>query len=265
MKLKKLNRLPVLLLIVSLSSLTVPSFAQYVHFVESGKIEFEKKVNVYAKLKDRITKNSTFWQKIYDEYRRTQPQFATSKSTLSFSNDKSVYQLLEEGKSAMSFLGGEPWLTINNTVYRNFNTDSVTTVKKVFEEDYVVKDKRMDVLWKMTNEVREIAGYQCRRANGLVMDSIYVVAFFSEEIVPSGGPESFSGLPGMILGVALPHENVTWFATKVEVIKQLPPNAPTTFPRKAKQFTRKDYEADLQKNMKNWGERGIDALKAFML
>jgi GLPGLI family protein len=48
-----------------------------------------------------------------------------------------------------------------------------------------------------------IAGFNCRRANAMIMDSIYVVAFYTDEILTTGGPESFSGLPGMILGVAL--------------------------------------------------------------
>jgi GLPGLI family protein len=50
------------------------------------------------------------------------------------------------------------------------------------------------------------------------MDSIYVVAFYTDQIPVSGGPESFTGLPGMILGVALPYEHITWFATKVSEI-----------------------------------------------
>lgn len=265
MKSNQVNHLQVCMLMVFLLLLSMPGYAQYVHFGESGKIEFEKKVNMYAKLKDKVSGNDPFMQKIYDEYRRTQPQFTTSKSTLSFSNGKSVYQFLEESKPTMSFYGDEPWVTVKNTVYRDLNTDSITSIKKVYGEDYVVKDKSTDILWKATNEVREIAGYQCKRANGLILDSIYVVAFFCEEIIPSGGPESFAGLPGMILGVALPHENVTWFATKVEINKQLLPDPPTKFPRKTKQFTRKEFEDDLQKSIKNWGKWGKDALKAFIL
>jgi GLPGLI family protein len=98
----------------------------------------------------------------------------------------------------------------------------------------------------------------------LILDSIYVVAFYSEEIVPSGGPESFSGLPGMILGVALPHDNVTWFATKVEIDKPLP-NSPMQFPRRAKQVTQKEYEESLRKSVGSRGQWGEDALKAFSL
>lgn len=71
------------------------------------------------------------------------------------------------------------------------------------------------VEWKYTDEIRNIAGYDCRRANAIIRDSIYVVAFYAEEIPVPTGPESFHGLPGMILGLAIPSEHITWFATKV--------------------------------------------------
>jgi GLPGLI family protein len=250
--------------ILALVFCTQSSFAQHTYFVETGKIEFEKRVNMFAKLKNRIQSNNTFSQKIYDEYRKTQPQFAISKSILSFSPEKSVYQFVEEEKQGMSSFANDPWIMVKNSIYRSFKTDSITAIRKVYDEDFVVKDKKPDVLWKMTNEVREIAGYQCRRANGLILDSIYVVAFYSEEIIPSGGPESFSGLPGMILGVALPHENVTWFATKVELNKPVT-DTPIQLPRRAKEVSGTEYVESLKKSMKNWGQWGEDALKAFIL
>lgn len=250
--------------IIGLISLSQLSFAQHAYFVQSGKIEFEKKVNMYAKLKNRISKDNIFMEKVYEEYRRTQPQFVTSKNALNFSSENSVYQFVEDEKQVMSAFANDPWIMVKNTIYRSFKTDSITAIRKVYDEDFVVKDKKPDILWKITSEVREIAGYQCKRANGLILDSIYVVAFYSEEIIPSGGPESFSGLPGMILGVALPHENVTWFATKVEIDKPLP-NTPMQLPRRAKQVSQKEYEESLRKSMRNWGQWGDDALKAFIL
>jgi GLPGLI family protein len=250
--------------IISMIVVFQPSYAQHAYFVQSGKIEFEKRINMYAKLKSRISKDNIFMEKIYEEYRKTQPQFAISKSVLNFSSEKSIYQFLEEEKQRMSAFANEPWMMVKNSVYRNFKTDSVTAIRKVYDEDFVVTDRKPDILWKITNEVREIAGYQCKRANGLILDSIYVVAFYAEEIIPSGGPESFSGLPGMILGVALPHENVTWFATKVEIDKPLPAS-PMQLPRRAKQVSQKEYEESLRKSMRNWGQWGEDALKAFML
>ncbi len=102
-----------------------------------------------------------------------------------------------------------------NTIFTNIATKQTVDQKKVFDQAYLVKDSVTRIKWKITDETREIAGYTCRRANGIYLDSIYVVAFYTTRIPVAAGPESFNGLPGMILGVALPHENITWFATKV--------------------------------------------------
>jgi GLPGLI family protein len=82
---------------------------------------------------------------------------------------------------------------------------------------YLITDSIRKIHWKITSEIKMIAGFSCRRANAIIMDSVYVVAFYTDEIIPRGGPESFTGLPGMILGIALPYDHTTWFATRVSL------------------------------------------------
>src|SRR5690606_20869137 len=84
-------------------------------------------------------------------------------------------------------------------------------------ENAIIKDCIKKIKWKITDEYREIAGYNCRRANGLTQDSVYVVAYYTVEIPVDGGPESIHGLPGMILGMVVPSQHVSYFATKVEL------------------------------------------------
>jgi GLPGLI family protein len=94
-------------------------------------------------------------------------------------------------------------------------TKQTTSKKNVGGSSFLVQDSTRKIKWKITDETRNIAGFEYRSANKLKMDSVNVVAFYTDEITTSGGPESFSGLHGMILGVAIPHEHITWFATKV--------------------------------------------------
>ena len=49
------------------------------------------------------------------------------------------------------------------------------------------------------------------------MDSVYVFAFYTDEITISGGPCSINGLPGMILGLTIPRLYTSYLATKVMV------------------------------------------------
>jgi GLPGLI family protein len=154
-------------------------------------------------------------------------------------------------------------VTQNNTIYTDLQTETSIEQKKVFEETFLVKDSTRKIRWKITDETREIAGFTCRRANAIIMDSIYVVAFYTDKIPVSGGPESFTGLPGMILGVALPHENITWFATSVTDMtleqKALLP------PKKGKPVNNQGLKQTLQAATKDWGTWKDGYLKAFSL
>lgn len=112
----------------------------------------------------------------------------------------------------------------------------------------MLTDSLRKIRWKITDETREVAGYQCRRANALILDSVYVVAFYTDEIHVSGGPELFSGLPGMILEVALPHDNVIWRATKVTINNGIAPLSP---PAKGRSITFDELETTIISLFKN--------------
>ncbi|WP_316746515.1 GLPGLI family protein [Pedobacter gandavensis] len=241
------------------------SFAQNVRFTTDGVIEFERKTNMWATLKKRINKdNETYLQPAYDSYKKNQPQFKILKSTLTFSNDKSLFTPLPDtGKDVSGFWGSDPNSTQNNTIFSDLASSSFITQKKVFEETFLVRDSLRKINWKLTSETRDIAGYECRRANAIIMDSIYVVAFYTDKIPVSGGPESFSGLPGMILGVALPHENVSWFATSV---KDKPVTAAELkAPVKGKAVNTKGLNDTLNGVLKDWGSYAQTVLKALTI
>lgn len=258
-----MKRFSIILLLLLLScSLT---FAQNAHFSTNGVIEFEKNVNMFALMKKNINKdNEAYMLPAYESYIKNQPQFKTLKSTLTFSqNNTTLFNPIEPEASSNGFFGGNVMAEQNNIIYTDVANHTSICQKKVYEETFLVKDSTRKINWKITSETREIAGFKCRRANALILDSIYVVAFYTDEIPVSGGPESFNGLPGMILGVALPHENVTWFATKVTdlLANQKSPVPPT----KGKPTDNKGLAKILQGALKDWGDYAQMALKAFSL
>ena len=188
----------------------------------------------------------------YEQYKKTQPQFKVLKSTLTFDAGKTLFTPIPPETVSSSFMN-IPTSEQFNTVYTDLAARSVTEEKAVFDETFLVKDSVRKIKWKITDETREVAGYACRRANGLMMDSIYVVAFFANQIPISGGPESFGGLPGMILEVALPHENLIWRATKVT--EAAGADAAITPPKKGKPVNNKQLHDVLNEVFKNrWGD-----------
>lgn len=240
------------------------AYAQHARFATEGVIEFEKRVNMHAQILKMINKdNEVYYVPMLEQYKKTQPQFKTLKSTLAFSRDKTLFTPLEPEQTARGLFSELPAAGQNNVIYSDLGAFKSTVQKKVYEETFLVTDSIRKINWKLTSEKRDIAGYSCRRANAIIMDSIYVVAFYTDEIPVSGGPESFAGLPGMILGVALPHENITWFANLVSD-KALPPGS-LTVPKKGKPTDNKGLLETLRSVMKNWGEFAQIQLKALLL
>ncbi|MES2456735.1 MAG: GLPGLI family protein [Bacteroidota bacterium] len=236
---------------------------QHKHFITSGVIEFERTMNMFALVKKKVTKHSMENKPFYESYLRTEPQFLTLKSTLTFgANNITLFNPVPPAKN-VHWWYDSPMANQLNIVYSDLKSGQSVVQKEFYERTFLIKDSIRNIKWKITDETRMIAGYTCRRANAIVLDSIYVVAFYTDEIHISGGPESFNGLPGMILGVAVPHENVTWFATKVTESavdpKKLVP------PKKGRELTNKQAYEEMKKAMSNAGDLAIFLLKGLLL
>ena len=246
------------LLIFIFINIALHAAAQNPVYLTEGRIEYEKRLNAHARL-DAIFRNDngSTWKDM--EKKRT-PKFKITYFELRFHNNTTLYAPGRENPENAR-LRAEP--ADDNVVYSELDKSESIAQKKVFEEVFLVKDSTRSIRWKITDEKRNIAGFDCRRANAIIMDSVYVVAFYTDAIITPGGPESFSGLPGMILGVALPYEHVTWFATKV--LTEDIPTARLQPPVKGKKVDNKTLLETLNKTLKNWGSYGLAYITATML
>lgn len=225
-------------------------------FISQGKIEFERSVNVYAQISNDDEGEWT------DLLKKMSTHFKTTYFDLLFHKNKSLYRPGRESTDKdNSFLLQPP--AQDNTIYADLDNENAISQKNIFDDLFLVQDSLRRIKWKITTETRNISGFSCRRANAIIMDSIYVVAFYTDEILASGGPESFTGLPGMILGVSLPHEHISWFATKVEAIPIS--DAQLTPPAKGKKTDNAALKETIQKSLKNWGKRGRRYMQAALL
>lgn len=217
-------------------------------FLQAGKIEFERKINVHRQIEGS---DNVEW---YKEYVLKMPRFHTTYFDLHFAEGKTMYK---PGRSSPDATKQNNWMvgpSKENYVLADLKNQVVSSQKNVFEETYILLDSGKHLEWKMSDEVRNIAGFDCRKAVARICDSVYVVAFYTDEILVSGGPESFNGLPGMILGLAIPRLYTTWFATKVELIT--PGEKEFTLPRKGKKITEPELTSILKRSMTDWGAEG---------
>lgn len=176
-------------------------------FIRSAKITFEKKINQ----KQQIAEND--W--ISDDAKDKMSKYRTSSWEYSFNDSSSIYK----AKPKESLNDNNFFFIANdntNEMYIDFSKKARVIRKPINGEDFILKDTIPHLQWKIVHDVRQIAGYECRKATAVINDSVTVVAFYTDEILLKGGPEGFTGLPGMILGLAIPRYNTTWFATKVE-------------------------------------------------
>lgn len=229
-----------------------PARAQNNIFLTEGKIEYERKLNLYS-----LFENDDSWSELE---RKTMPQFKTSYFNLEFSKNKTLYKPGRENTDNNK-LWEQP--AEENIVYSDLDNEKCISQKKVFEQVFLVQDSIRRIRWKLTDENRTIAGFPCRRANAIIMDSIYVVAYYTDEIVTPGGPESFSGLPGMILGIALPHQHLTFFATKVQAVGV--PDTDLVPPAKGKKVDNSTLKQTMEESLKSWGKYGRRYIQATML
>ena len=105
----------------------------------------------------------------------------------------------------------------NNTkiIYQDLKNGK-SEVQIQIDDKYILADTLQNITWRFTDEYRNIAGFDCRRVNGSTPDSLYLVAFYTDELPVTGGPALSHGLPGMILGLAIPEMHIQYWATKIE-------------------------------------------------
>jgi GLPGLI family protein len=228
-------------------------------FLSHGKIEFERRINLYAQREAIADPGDDAWLEFS---KKLTNKFKTDYFDLLFTRTRTLYRPGRESADKPDPFFFQPPAQ-ENVIFADLDQVRSVSEKKVFEQTFLVADTMRAIKWKITDETRVIAGFNCRRANAMIMDSIYVVAFYTDEILTTGGPESFSGLPGMILGVALPHQHVTWFATKVEAVAV--PETQIAAPAKGKRVTETALLQTLQNAIKDWGKQGRQFIEDAML
>ncbi len=202
--------------------------------LSNGVITYERKTNLLKKYKKEDTRKWLDGKKIkIDEFK------------LYFNPTQSLFipvQVAEEGRMS--------WATFKNTVYQDLENEQRLSLYSLFGEAIYVKDSLILREWKITDRKRKISGYDCRRAIWQKNDSTKIYAWYTDEILPSCGPETFNGLPGTILGLATEDGGVVYFAKSVKAqsnnINEMIPDT-----KKKDVLTEQELRIQLEKRAKN--------------
>lgn len=184
---------------------TTTSKAQ--QFVDKAVIEYEVNTNL------KKTMSNDSWDEMLKD---NLSDLKISYFTYTFADNKSIYKF-DRWSPKTRIPKQKKEADEENVWYFDFTTKKMNMQKQIVGTNFVISDSVQNIQWKITNEHREIAGYNCRKAVGKIMDDVYVFAFYTDDITISGGPCSINGLPGMILGLSIPRLYTSFMATKIDV------------------------------------------------
>ena len=168
--------------------------------ITHGVILFERKTNLLKKYDSPESQRWLRGEKV-----------KIDRFNLHFSPEKSIFLPIESAVPSKT-----DWATSKNKVVQDFEKRERICIYNLFGESKVVKDNIVERNWKITERKRNIAGYSCRRAIWNKNDSTRIYAWYTDQLIPSTGPETFNGLPGTILGLATEDGGVVYFAKLVQ-------------------------------------------------
>ncbi len=210
-------------------------------FLDKANIEYEYTQNIKKNM------GSGTWQ---DAMAEKMPNLQVGYFKLTIANNKSVYKF-DRWKEKEKF---PEWFSRDNKTvwFHDFSTGKTSQEKDMIGSMINVEDSIPQLEWRLTSESRVIAGFNCKKAVTKIFDSVYVFAFYTEEITVPAGPASINGLPGTIMGLTIPRLFSSWIATKVSVNNvdesELKPFKPK------KSYTSKTLRAFIDERSKDWWE-----------
>jgi len=141
---------------------------------------------------------------------------------LHFKNNKSIYQPKEEDTNDY----GYSWKKRELILIRDHKDKKLKELREEIGTKFLVEEDLPKTKWKILNEIKEIEGYLCMKAetkNEMKGQTIH--AWFTDAIPISAGPEGYNGLPGIILELNINNDDAIITATKVDLetaVEKLP-------------------------------------------
>ncbi len=167
--------------------------------IPEGVITYEVKVNVHrTSPKERESMKSRI------------PEFRTSQYQLFFNPNESLYKPVEEEEDEDENIehgGGAVRMRFHQPrieMYFDQAAARQITQQEFMGKEYLIEDSLQVSPWKFGIETKTVMGYACKQAMFYnEQRKQQVVAWYTPQLRPFLGPETFNTLPGAILEVDL--------------------------------------------------------------
>jgi GLPGLI family protein len=261
-------------MLIALISVTTTAKAQ----MKEGKISYERKINMHRNLPDPQMKSMI-------------PEFRTDKFELIFNESVSLFRSVVDEEAPDPFAnaggGGGGGMRFN---FRMPSANTYTDLAKqmqyegreFFEKEFLIVDSLKQYKWKLSEETKMIAKQLCKKATTMITapqvmrmrvsmgrggenntdttantprapKETELVVWYAENIPVSFGPDSYSGLPGVIMEID--QDNGANVTTAVEVSTKYPKKE-LVAPTKGEKMNRVQFQENMQKLMQEMQRGG---------
>jgi GLPGLI family protein len=171
-------------------------------------------------------------------------------------------QKVDNGQGGLGIIAQQMNAFDNKPTYKDFTVTPNMYYKEIdmMGKQYIIKDQIPDYKWKISREKSDIAGYQVTKAEGVMMDSIPVTAWYAPTIPVKDGPTSLAGLPGLIIKAQFEANGATLIYT-LKDLKISDKELKVTLPTKGQIVTQDEFMKimqDFQKKVQEQMNGGVD-------
>jgi GLPGLI family protein len=223
-----------------------------------GVIHFETKINLHRNIPpEREGMKSMI------------PEFRTSKNTLYFNSNESLYKPVIEDEEEEFGSGGMRmrFSAPQTETYINTDQQMRTVAQEFMGKKYLIEDTLKMSPWKFGTETKTIAGYVCKQAYYTEESPVFmggpqgqprsaeITAWYTDQIRPFLGPDRYNTLPGAVLAIDINNGERVTVATKVEgrTLKKNELKAPTTGAKITQEEFRKMVAEQMEKMRQGGG------------
>lgn len=199
---------------------------------------------------------------------------------LTFDKNTSIYKE-DEALAPPAAGGGMVFISSaggSGTLFKNIKDQLFTNQQETFGKQFIIKDQLQPIEWELHGETKNIGDYTCYKATyskqieassvmtfsssddedkdedskvSSEMKTITVTAWYTPQIPVSNGPESYQGLPGLILEIN--DGDLTILCSKITINPDK--KIEISEPKKGKQVSQKEYDDIMKKKMKEMSEQ----------
>lgn len=186
---------------------------------------------------------------------------------LTFNKNESSFSLeerIDNNQEENEFGIGKVSYTACNDMYVNLKKQYSLGEFDLGSKTYVIKEPLKKIDWKITQEKKEILGYEVRKATAEFDSITKVEAWYAPKLAYKNGPSQYWGLPGLILELNETNQYATNNQVKVNFIAvQIEPKPKSIQIKrfeKYEQITQAQYDEKLEEMQKVFREMHSDGV-----